>query len=150
MKIYLGSDHAGFNLKQDLIKYLKAKNHEVIDYGTDSLASVDYPDFAKKVCQKVQKEEAFGILICYTGIGMSIAANKYQGIRAALVNFVEDAKLTREHNNANVLCLSAKNTSLEDAFKIVDAFLSATFLGERHLRRVNKIKEIEDEERKTC
>ena len=149
MKIYIGSDHAGYSLKEDLIKYLKALNHEIIDCGTDTLASVDYPDFAKLVCKGVKEHNAMGILVCYTGIGMSIAANKYQGIRAALVHLVEDAKLTREHNDANVLCLSAKNTNIDEAKKIVDTFLNTCFLGERHLRRINKIKEIEDEERKT-
>lgn len=150
MKIYLGSDHAGFALKEKLINYLNQKGIETIDCGTYSLDSCDYPDYAKRVAKKVQEEHTFGILVCYTGIGMSMAANKYYGIRAALVGKVEDAMLTRQHNDANILCLSAKNTNENDAEAIVDAFLNTAFLGERHLRRVNKIKAIEDEERKNC
>ena len=147
MKIAIGSDHAGYNLKNEIITYLKKQNHNVIDCGTNSTDSCDYPDYAKEVCQNVLKDNTFGILVCYTGIGMSITANKYKGIRASLVGLAEDAVLTRQHNDANVLCLSAKNTKEEDALKIVDLFLNTSFLGERHLRRVNKIKAIEDEER---
>ncbi len=141
MKIFIGSDHAGFELKEKLIEYLE-KHYEIIDCGCESIESVDYPDYANKVCSNIN-ENSIGILVCYTGIGMSMAANKHKGIRAALVGSIQDATLTREHNNANVLCLSAKNTALEKALKIVDTFLTTNFLGGRHERRVNKIMEIE-------
>ena len=104
--------------------------------------SVDYPDYAVKVCKEV-KEDVVGILVCYTGIGMSMAANKFKGVRAALVGKVEDAILTREHNNANVLCLSAKNTPVDLAIEIVEKFLTTEFTYGRHERRVNKINEID-------
>ena len=145
MKLYIGSDHAGFSLKEELRAYL-SKKYEIIDCGTYGPESVDYPDYAKAVCENLLKEsDAMGILVCYTGIGMSMTANKFKGIRAGLVGKVEDAILTREHNNANVLCLSAKNTPAEEAKEIVDAFLSSTFLGGRHERRVNKITAVENE-----
>jgi ribose 5-phosphate isomerase B len=146
MKIAIGSDHAGLNLKNDIIKYLEEKNIKVVDEGTYSLDSVDYPDFAVKVCHDyVSGIVDYGILVCYTGIGMSMAANKVKGIRAALVGIVEDAILTKEHNNANVLCLSAKNTKTDLALEIVDAFLATEFTHGRHERRVQKVMEIENE-----
>ena len=148
MKLSIGSDHAGYDLKKQIFEYLQKEGHVVIDQGTYNKDSVDYPDFAKWVVRDVQDNEAdYGILVCYTGIGMSMAANKARGIRAALVGKVEDAVLTREHNNANVLCLSAKNTSVEDAFEIVKAFLSTEFAGGRHERRVEKVMRFENEER---
>ncbi|HON64250.1 MAG TPA: ribose 5-phosphate isomerase B [Bacilli bacterium] len=144
MKISIGSDHAGFKLKEALVAYL-AKKHQVLDMGTYSDDSVDYPDYAFTVSKQVADREVdFGILICYTGIGMSISANKVKGIRAALVLNVESAKLTREHNNANVLCLAAKDTPLNLAKQIVDTFLNTAFLGERHERRVDKICRFEE------
>lgn len=145
MKISIGSDHGGFLLKEELKEYLDNKNIEVVDFGTSSLDSCDYPDYALPVCVSViENNTDFGILICTTGIGMSIAANKVDGIRAALVSNVEGAHLTREHNNANVLCLSAKFTSSELAKQIVDEFLTTEFSNEsRHVRRVNKVSEIE-------
>lgn len=146
MKIAIGSDHAGLNLKNEIIKYLETKNIEVIDEGTYSLDSVDYPDFAKKVCYDfVTGVVDYGILVCYTGIGMSMAANKVKGVRAALVGKVEDAILTKEHNNANVLCLSAKNTKTDLALEIVEAFLNTEFTYGRHERRVQKVMDIENE-----
>lgn len=146
MKLSIGSDHAGYDLKKQIFEYLQKEGHIVIDQGTYNKDSVDYPDFAKWVVKDVQDNEAdYGILVCYTGIGMSMAANKARGIRAALVGKVEDAVLTREHNNANVLCLSAKNTSVEDAFEIVKAFLSTDFAGGRHERRVEKVMRFENE-----
>lgn len=147
MKIYIGSDHAGLELKNEIGVYLNDQGIEVVDCGTYSSESCDYPDFAKKVCRGALLEQTYGILVCSTGIGMSIVANKFKGIRAALVGSVEDSQLTREHNDANVLCLGAKNTSIDLAKKIVDTFLNTAFSGDRHLRRVNKIKAIEDEER---
>lgn len=148
MKIAIASDHAGYNLKEEIKKHLAEKNIEFIDYGTNSCDSVDYPDFAYPAATSVRDHQTdFGILVCYTGIGMSITANKVRGIRAALVENLDAAKLTREHNNANVLCLSAKDLSLDGALKIVDTFLNTTFLGGRHERRVNKIMEIEQDEK---
>ena len=141
MKIYMGSDHAGYLLK-DALKEALAKEFEVVDCGTNSSESVDYPDYANLVCSKMSTGDR-GILVCYTGIGMSIAANKHKGIRAALVGKLEDAVLTREHNDANVLCLSAKNTSFDEALAICKAFLTTSFTGGRHQRRVEKIGQIE-------
>ena len=146
MKIAIGSDHAGLNLKNQINEYLKEKNIEVIDEGTYGPESVDYPDFAVKVCNDyVTGSVDYGILVCYTGIGMSMAANKVKGVRAALVGIVEDAILTKEHNNANVLCLSAKNTKTSLALEIVDAFLTTEFTAGRHERRVQKVMDIENE-----
>ena len=146
MKIYIGSDHAGFLLKEEIKKAL-IKDYEVIDCGTNSTDSVDYPDCAHAVCSKMQEGD-YGILVCFTGIGMSIAANKHHGIRAALVGRTEDAILTREHNDANVLCLSAKNTPIREAKSIVKAFLSTSFTGGRHQRRVDKIRNLEQWKKK--
>lgn len=144
MKIAIGSDHAGFNLKNEIIEHLKKQNIEILDEGTYGLDSVDYPDYAVKVCHDyVNKVVDHGILVCYTGIGMSMAANKVKGVRAALVGKVEDAVLTKEHNNANVLCLSAKNTETSLALEIVDAFLKTDFTYGRHERRVQKVMDIE-------
>lgn len=146
MKLTIGSDHAGRILKLEIIKHLTSLGHIVYDEGTYSELSVDYPDFANRVCERINNFEAeYGILICYTGIGMSIAANKHKNIRAALVGQVEDASLTRGHNNSNVLCLSQKNTPKELAIEIVNTFLSTEFEGGRHERRVNKIGLIENE-----
>lgn len=142
MKLSIGSDHGGFLLKQQVIDYLKKQNHEVIDYGCNSLDSCDYPIFAKEVAKDVSLEKVdFGILICTTGIGMSITANKFKGVRAALVTNLESAKLTRMHNNSNVICLGAKFTPYEDAIKFIDAFLNEKFEGGRHERRVSLIEE---------
>ena len=143
MKIIIGSDHAGYDLKEELVKHLE-KNYKVVNCGPFSKDSVDYPDYAKAVCLEMN-DNTFGILVCYTGIGMSIAANKYKGIRAALVGSLEDAQLTREHNNSNILCLSAKNTNPTLAKQIVDLFLTTQFAGGRHENRVNKIIQIENE-----
>jgi RpiB/LacA/LacB family sugar-phosphate isomerase len=148
MKISIGADHKGVLHKKAIIDYLEKQNFVVFNEGPDSEESVDYPDYAKVVARKVaSKEVDFGILVCYTGIGMSIAANKVKGVRASLVGIVEDAILTREHNNSNVLCLSAKNTTVEDTIKIVDAYLKTSFTAGRHSNRVEKICLIENEER---
>jgi ribose 5-phosphate isomerase B len=145
MIISIGCDHAGYKLKEALKQYLEEKNINVIDFGTNGTESVDYPDFARPAAEYIKDQKAnFGILICYTGIGMSMSANKVKGIRAALVSSVENAHLTREHNNANVLCLAAKDTCLELAKQIVDEFLNTEFAGGRHERRVNKVMEIEE------
>lgn len=149
MRIAIGSDHAGYELKSLIINYLQRKNIEVYDVGTFSEQSVDYPDYALQVCQIVNRGSTdFGILVCYTGIGMSMAANKVRGIRAALIGNEENAKLTREHNNANVLCLGAKDTSFEEAKKYIDIFLNTEFVGGRHEARVAKVMNIEKYEKK--
>lgn len=144
MRISIASDHGGFEQKQQLIPYLEGKGADIIDRGPATDDSVDYPDFAKLVCEDVQAGNAeFGILVCGTGIGMAISANKMRGIRAANVTSVEFAKLAREHNNANVLALSGRFVSLEDNESIVDAFIATPFEGGRHERRVGKIMALE-------
>ncbi len=147
MKISIGCDHSALEVKNEILSYLKQLNHEVTDYGTFSKESCDYTDFGIKVAEDVKDGNAErGIVVCYTGIGMSIIANKVRGVRCALVHNVEDAKLTREHNDSNCLALSAKNTSIEDALKIVSVWLDTPFsFGERHTRRVEKINKYEEE-----
>ncbi len=139
MKVVIGADHAGFELKQFLIEARPAI--EWIDAGTNSLESVDYPDFAAKAANEVESGRAlFGILICGSGIGMSIAANRKPGVRAALCFNEEMVKLSREHNDANILCIGARFTPREEALHWIDLFLNhpgAT--GERHLNRVKKL-----------
>ncbi len=143
--IIIGSDHGGFELKSKVIEHLKKKNIEVEDYGCYSKDSVDYPDIAQKVCQAVAEGKAKrAILICGTGIGISIAANKMHGIRAALCHSCFDARMCRMHNDANVLCMGERTTGQGVALDIVDAFLSASFEGDRHTARVNKIKALEE------
>src|SRR5262245_56797906 len=139
--VALGADHAGYELKESLKKYLEQRSISVADFGTNSKDSTDYPDYAQVVGQTVANRKAqFGILICTTGVGMSMAANKVPGIRAALAADEQTAAATRQHNNANVLCIGARNTSPELAKKIVDAFLGARFeSGGRHERRVSKM-----------
>lgn len=149
MRIAIGSDHAGYELKNKLVSYLQHKHIEVHDQGTFNSESVDYPDYAVQVCHTIMRDHSdLGILICYTGIGMSMAANKYKGIRAALVTSVENAILTREHNDANVLCMGAKDVDFEQAKKIVNAFINTKFAGDRHTRRVNKLNNIEKHDKK--
>ncbi len=143
--IAIGCDHGGFELKNHIVNYLTNKGIEVKDFGTYSEDSVDYPDCAKPVCEAVQKGEfENGILICGTGIGISMAANKFKGIRAALCSDVYSAKMTKEHNNANILCLGGRVTGRELAFMIVDAWLGAQFQGGRHAQRIEKIHKIEE------
>jgi ribose 5-phosphate isomerase B len=145
MKISIASDHAGLELKDYIKEYLTGKGHEVEDFGTYSKDSCDYPDFARPCAQSVaNKSSELGILVCYTGIGMSMCANKVKGIRAALVTSVENAHLTKEHNNANILCLGAKDTPQDLALNIVDEFVNTPFAGGRHERRVNKLMETEE------
>lgn len=144
MKIAIATDHHGVKIKGELIKYLNQNGYEVLDYGTNDEEMVDYPEFAFKVGEAVSKEVvSYGILLCGTGIGMSIACNKVRGIRCAKVSSLEEAKLSREHNNANVLALSSK-MPIHEMEKIISIFLNTEFLGERHLRRINKIKEYEE------
>jgi len=142
--LYIGSDHGGFKLKGSIIEYLKEKNIDTEDCGAYSEDSVDYPDFAKAVAEKVLSDEgSLGIVICGTGIGISIAANKVNGIRAALCTNEAMAKLARQHNNANILAFGERIVGLELAKSIVDAFLHYGFEGGRHARRVDKIIDIE-------
>jgi ribose 5-phosphate isomerase B len=144
MKIAIGADHAGFELKQQIRDHLQRKGIDVLDEGTESPDSVDYPDYALKVGEDVTCHRAdLGILVCGTGIGMSIAANKVPGIRAARAVSESDAQLSREHNDANVLTLGARVTASDLAQRIVDVWLKTPFLGERHARRVGKIDAIE-------
>lgn len=140
MKIALGSDHAGFFLKESIKLYLTEEGYEVEDFGTESPSSCDYPDYAKRVAEAVAKGSSkFGILICDTGIGMSIVANKTKGIRAALCGCEETARLARNHNHANLLCLAAKFLPEKEAKQIVSVFLTSGEEGGRHRRRVDKI-----------
>lgn len=146
MKIAIAADHAGFSLKERLREDLAAKGHDLVDFGTNSEESTDYPDYAAAVGHSVAGGKSDrGILVCSTGVGMSIAANKIPGIRAALGTNREEVRLTRDHNDANVLTLGAKFTNPEDAIEFVDTFLNTSFSGGvRHLRRVNKIAAIEN------
>lgn len=147
MKIALGSDHAGFDLKEKIKQKLSAQGVIVDDHGTDSTASCDYPDFARAVAEEVTAHGAdLGILVCSTGIGMSIAANKVPGIRAAKVDTEFEAARSREHNDANVLTLGASVIDENAAFRIVDKWLATPFAGGRHERRVEKIAAIERED----
>lgn len=146
MKIGIASDHAGFDEKQLLIPYLEAEGYEVIDYGPDSDGRVDYPDFAEKVAWAlVQGNVDRGILICGTGIGMAIAANKVKGIRAANALSPEFAELAREHNDANIITLSGRFVDDATNRKIADTFLTTEFGGGRHAERVQKIMDLEQE-----
>ncbi len=135
MKIFIGSDHAAFDEKAAVIKHLE--KYEVLDLGTHSKESCHYPEYAKAVSEAVQKEKSLGILLCGSGIGVSMAANKYKGIRAARVLTKEDARLCKEHNNANVLCLAARMTELEDIKEIIDVWLNTSFEGGRHQMRID-------------
>lgn len=144
MKIALGSDHGGYNLKNEIIAYLKENGYEIKDFGTYSTESCDYPDYALKVAEAVaSKEFEFGILVCGTGIGISISANKVPGIRAALCSDTFSAHATREHNNANILALGERVVGPSLAIDIVKTFLNSKFEGDRHQRRIDKISNIE-------
>ena len=145
--IAIGCDHGGFELKEHIKKHLEAIGEEYKDYGTYSEDSVDYPDCAAPVCEAVQDGTADkGILICGTGIGISIAANKHKGIRAALCSDVYSATMTKVHNNANIICMGGRVIGRELAFMIVDAWLNAEFEGGRHEQRIAKIHKIEEEQ----
>lgn len=143
MKIYIGSDHGGYNYKTDLIDFLEEMDHEVIDCGTFSNESVDYPDYAQIVSENVVVDNgSLGILICGTGLGVSIMANKKSGIRAALAHDIFSAKAAKEHNNANVLCIGQRVIGMGLAKMIVETFINTDFSNEqRHIIRVNKINE---------
>lgn len=141
MKIVIASDHAGFGFKRELVLWLQKQGHSVQDCGTHSEDSCDYPDFASKATETVQQKKGhMGILVCGTGIGMSMAANRKPGIRAALCTNAEMARLTREHNNANVLCMGARTTTIENAKAITKVFLETPFSqAQRHQKRIDKL-----------
>jgi len=146
-KITVGCDHAAYELKKKVIAHLSERGYEVIDVGTHSTDSCDYPTFAQAVCKNIQNGVTeLGILICGTGIGMSMAANKHKGIRAAACSDTFSARLTRMHNNANVLCFGERVVGVGLACDLVDAFLDAEFEGGKHARRVDMITEIENGE----
>ena len=141
MQVYIASDHGGIELKSKLVADLKEKNYMVKDLGPENKESVDYPDFAKKVTEAVAaNNDSKGVLICRSGIGMSMAANKAENIRAALAYTPRIATLSRQHNNANVICFGADFISTEDASQALTNFLETEFEGGRHQRRVNKIR----------
>lgn len=143
MKIALGSDHAGYELKEMVRQYLENDGIEVIDCGTYSEESVDYPDIAEKVGEMVLQDHIFAILICGTGIGIAIAANKIPGIRAAVCRDVDTARLAREHNDANVLAIGARVTPGELVLEMIKTFIKTDFQAGRHLQRVEKINRLE-------
>ncbi|MBK24173.1 MAG: ribose 5-phosphate isomerase B [Halobacteriovorax sp.] len=140
-KIYMACDHAAFEGKEVLKKYL-SNNFEVIDLGTDNPDRCDYPDYAAKLAEAVQAEPRLGILLCGSGIGISMAANRYQGIRAALCRTPNEAELSRQHNDANVLCLGARINSDEELAAIADAWFKASFEEGRHTGRIAKFNEL--------
>ena len=144
-KIVLGADHGGYELKNIIKAHLESCGFETIDVGTNSSDSCDYPIFASKLCQKLQNNEAdLGILVCGTGIGMSMAANKHKGIRAACCSDVFSARLTREHNDANVLCFGERVIGYGLACDIVDQFVDTEFEGGRHQARVDDINALDE------
>lgn len=143
-KIALGADHAGFDLKEKVRRYLTRQGYEVEDLGARSTDSVDYPDYAEKVATRVAAKQAgFGVLVCGTGLGVAMAANKIPGIRAAPCNDTISARLAREHNNANVLTMGGRLVDEATAHKILDTWLATPFAGGRHQRRVEKITALE-------
>lgn len=140
MKISVGADHAGFELKEHIKKYLEKKGYEIIDEGTNSLESVDYPDFGKAVGQRVANKEAeYGVVVCGSGIGISIAANKVNGIRCARVDEPLSARLSRLHNDANVIALGGRLIGPTMAEEIIEEFLNTEFEGGRHSKRICKL-----------
>ncbi|MEG1862293.1 MAG: ribose 5-phosphate isomerase B [Oscillospiraceae bacterium] len=143
--IVLAADHGGFLLKEEIKKHLSEKNIPFIDCGTHTTDSVDYPDIAKIACEKITSGEcALGLLFCGTGVGISIAANKIKGIRACCCSDTFSAKYTRLHNDANVLCMGGRVVGAGLAIELVDIFLSTSFEGGRHQRRIDKIKQLEE------
>lgn len=140
MKIAIGNDHAGPDYKKAIVTFLESKGHEITNYGTDTFDSVDYPDFGHKVAIDVNdKKVDFGIIICGSGNGIAMSANKHQNVRAALCWIKEIAALARQHNDANIISIPARYTSIQQAIEMVDAFLNTAFEGGRHATRVEKI-----------
>lgn len=145
MKIAIGNDHAAVGMKKHIKEYLEAKGHEVVNFGTDEMDSVDYPLYGKAVADAVASGKCEkGVLICGTGIGISIAANKVKGIRAAVCSEPYSAELTRRHNDANIIAFGARVVDMAMAEKIVDAFFNAEYEGGRHQRRVDMLSDIEE------
>jgi len=143
MIISLGADHGGYELKDKLAQYLKEKGHQTIDNGTNSPDSVNYPDFGAAVAKDIlEKRAELGVLVCGSGIGISISANRFKGIRAALVTCKEHAELSRQHNNANIIALGGRFTTFDQAKEYLDIFLSTPFEGGRHENRINRIDEL--------
>ncbi len=142
-KIAIGADHAGYELKEEISDYLKAKGYEVVDFGTHSNESIDYPDLAFSTAKSVSdKETAEGILVCGTGIGMSMVANRLPGVRAAVCSSVETAKLAKQHNHANLLCLGGRMDRTDSIEDILDSWFNTDIQHGRHDRRVEKIHEL--------
>ena len=140
MKISIGNDHAGPDYKSAIVKHLEAKGYTITNYGTDTIDSVDYPDFVHPVAEDVTQGKAdFGILICGSANGVAMTANKHQKVRAGICWTKEITQLTRQHNNANICCIPARFTALQQAIQIVDTFLDTKFEGGRHQNRVDKI-----------
>lgn len=140
MKIAIGSDHAGFVLKESLKEFLRSKGHEPLDFGCPSEERCDYPDFAGKVAGSVAEGKvACGVLVCGSGIGMCMTANRVRGVRAAVLRVEEDARLSRAHNDANIACLGGRLTSPQEAQRLLDLFFSTPFEGGRHAPRIQKI-----------
>ena len=140
MKISIGNDHAGTDYKKAIVEFLEKNGHQIINHGTNSLDSVDYPDFGHPIANDVTTMEArFGIVICGSGNGIAMTVNKHQGIRAALCWTKEIAALARQHNDANIICIPARFTSIIQALEMVDTFLNTAFEGGRHQKRVDKI-----------
>ena len=145
MTIAIANDHAGSKVKKSIIEFLENEGYNVLNFGTDNEDSVDYPDYISKAAESVQKGNAdLGIVICGTGIGASITANKFKGIHAALCHDEFTAKMARNHNDANIIAFGARVLSEEEMLKLIKIFLNETFLGDRHSRRVNKVKTIEE------
>ncbi len=145
MKIAIGNDHAAVEMKNEIKAYLESKGHEVINFGTDTSDSCDYPVYGQKVAEAVASGQAEeGVLICGTGIGISLAANKVPGIRAAVCSEPVSARLTKQHNDANIIAFGARIVGLEEAKAIVDAFFDAEFEGGRHQRRIDLITAVEE------
>ncbi|MFH1018612.1 MAG: ribose 5-phosphate isomerase B [Pseudomonadota bacterium] len=143
-RVAIGSDHAGFKIKQALVEHLRSEGIEAVDVGTHSTESVDFPDFGERVARMVsQGKIKEGILVCGTGIGMSIVANKFPGVRAAVVTDLFTAKSSRAHNDSNILCLGERTTDEATAKQLLDVWLNEPFEGGRHERRVNKIRELD-------
>lgn len=140
MKIALASDHAGLEMKDFILSYIKNKQIDVLDLGTNDTQSVDYPVFADKLCQAILDKQAdLGVLVCGTGIGISIRANRYKGIRAALLYSDEVAEMTKKHNNANVIVFGGRTMNKEDVAKRIDIFLNTEFEGGRHQKRIDML-----------
>ena len=139
-KICIASDHAGFNLKENIKDYLINKNVSIIDLGPNENKSVDYPDYAKKIANRIKsKKSDIGILVCGSGTGMAISANKFKNIRAAVCYNIKSTRLSRQHNNANIIALGARLTKKSLSLKLVELFLKTKFEGGRHLKRIKKI-----------